>query len=183
LFRFFFYLVSTFRSRYLTFQFSFFVCVTLVLLHPFIVFRLLPRFYILYSVLDIRVFVLRSRPFISSVYDFARAYHSQNLYLSDRNQWAGDKVHESCITRCHRCVLFQSVVTLVIWLEGSAIVGKNSRKPEVATRRLRNSCTSEVKHTSLKYIAWHEMLYWEYVHDRRPSLWHITLHFWIYVFF
>jgi hypothetical protein len=37
---------------------------------------------------------------------------------------------------------------------------------------LRNSCTAEVKHTSLKYIALHEMLYWEYVHDRRPSsLW------------
>ena len=47
--------------------------------------------------------------------------------------------------------LFQSVVMLVIWLEGSAIVGKNSRKPGVAiTRRLRNSCTAEVKHTSLK---------------------------------
>ncbi len=109
-------------------------------------FRLLPRFYILYSVLDIRVFDLRSRPFISSVHDFARAYHSQNLFT---NRALPDAI----------AALFQSVVTLVIWLEGSAIVGKNSRKPEVATRRLRNSCTAEVKHTSLKYIALHEMLY------------------------
>jgi hypothetical protein len=86
---------------------------------------------------------------IHKIYTYLTATNEQVIKFRFTNRALPDAI----------AALFQSVVTLVIWLEGSAIVGKNSRKPEVATRRLRNSCTAEVKHTSLKYIALHEMLY------------------------